>query len=158
MNKIRPNDTRYEIIKKFDDCMDEFFARTIGFCEEITRIAESDESNMKINTLALNLLEDLNLITQNAEFYENEIKWSMLDIRFDKHEEYKSKMEKDLIDFKHKVSDIIGNGGIGNDYEEFESDQNTGNDSKAIVLSERNKISKQMANMCVLIFTQILAQ
>ena len=65
-------------------------------------------------------------------------------------------MEKDLIDFKHKVSDIIGNGGIGNDYEEFESDQNTGNDSKAIVLSERNKISKQMANMCVLIFTQIL--
>ena len=71
MNKIRPNDTRYEIIKKFDDCMDEFFARTIGFCEEITRIAESDESNMKINTLALNLLEDLNLITQNAEFYEN---------------------------------------------------------------------------------------
>lgn len=156
MNKIRPNDTRYEIIKKFDDCMDEFFARTIGFCEEITRIAESDESNMKINTLALNLLEDLNLITQNAEFYENEIKWSMLDIRFDKHEEYKSKMEKDLIDFKHKVNDIIGNGGIGNDYKEFESDQNAGNESKAIVISQMNKISKQMANMCVLIFTQIL--
>lgn len=156
MKKIRPDDNRNDIIRKFDDCMDEFFARTTGFCEEITRIAESDESNNKINTLAYNLLEDLDLITQNAEYYENEIKWSMLDIRLDKNEDYKSKMEKDLIDFKHKVSDIIGNGGIGNDYEEFESDQNTGNDSKAIVLSERNKISKQMANMCVLIFTQIL--
>lgn len=156
MKKIRPDDNRNDIIRKFDDCMDEFFARTTGFCEEITRIAESDESNNKINMLAYNLLEDLDLITQNAEYYENEIKWSMLDIRLDKNEDYKSKMEKDLIDFKHKVSDIIGNGGIGNDYEEFESDQNTGNDSKAIVLSERNKISKQMANMCVLIFTQIL--
>ena len=156
MNKIRPNDTRYEIIKKFDDCMDEFFARTIGFCEEITRIAESDESNMKINTLALNLLEDLNLITQNAEFYENEIKWSMLDIRFDKHEEYKSKMEKDLIDFKHKVNDIIGNGGIGNDYEEFKVEQNSVNESNAIVLSETGRISKQMADYGVLFFSQIL--
>ena len=156
MKKIRPDDNRNDIIRKFDDCMVEFFARTTGFCEEITRIAESDESNNKINTLAYNLLEDLDLITQNAEYYENEIKWSMLDIRLDKNEDYKSKMEKDLIDFKHKVSDIIGNGGIGNDYEEFESEQKNVNDSKAIVLSERNEISKQMANMCVLIFTQIL--
>ena len=156
VKKIRPDDNRNDIIRKFDDCMVEFFARTTGFCEEITRIAESDESKNKINTLAYNLLEDLDLITQNAEYYENEIKWSMLDIRLDENEDYKSKMEKDLIDFKHKVSDIIGNGGIGTEHEGFESVPNTGNDSKEIVISERNRISKQMANVCVLIFTQIL--
>ncbi|MGM9727545.1 MAG: hypothetical protein ACI3YJ_08065 [Prevotella sp.] len=156
MKKIQPDDNRNDIIRKFDDCMIEFFARTIGFCEEITRIAESDESNRKINTLAYNLLEDLDLITQNAEYYENEIKWSMLDIRLDKNEDYKSKMEKDLIDFKHKVNEIIGNGGIGNNTIESNTNQDTNSESKAIVVSEREAISRQMANISVLIFSQIL--
>ena len=64
-------------------------------------------------------------------------------------------MEKDLIDFKHKVNDIIGNGGIGNDYEEFKVEQNSVNENNAIVLSETGRISKQMADMGVLFFSQI---
>ena len=45
MKKIRPDDNRYDIIRKFDESIDEFFVRTKSFHEEMVCIADSDEDN-----------------------------------------------------------------------------------------------------------------
>ena len=156
LRRILPTDNRYELIRKFDESIDEFFVRTKSFHEEMVCIADSDEDNRKIHVLSLNLLNDLDFIVNNAKMYDNEIRWSMLDIRLEKNEEYKDKMENDLIEFRHKMNDIINNGGININERGTEWLNDEDNKSKAIVLSATDSISMQLSNMGDMIFRQIM--
>ena len=72
LRRILPTDNRYELIRKFDESIDEFFVRTKSFHEEMVCIADSDEDNRKIHVLSLNLLNDLDFIVNNAKMYDNE--------------------------------------------------------------------------------------
>lgn len=150
LKKILTTDNRQDINTKFDECMDEMFVRVNGFHEEMKCIADSDEDNDKIQILAFNLMRDMDFVVENAKLYENEIRWSMLDIRLDKNEEYKNRMANDIVEFRHQVNDIISNGGIGMDIKEVQQSH------EVAIVSDTNAISKQLAGMCVVIFSQIM--
>lgn len=156
LRKILPTDNRFKLIAKFDESIDEFFVRTKSFHEDMVCIADSDEDKRKIHVLSLNLLNDLNFIVNNAKMYENEIRWSMLDIRLEKNEEYKNKMENDLIEFRRKMNDIINNGGIDVYDRNTECLNEEDSESKAIVLSATDSIAMQLSNMGDMIFRQIM--
>lgn len=161
MNKIRPNDTRYEIIKKFDDCMDEFFARTIGFCEEAERIVNSDEDNSKIYLSAIALMMDLQIVYDNAVKYCEEIKYSMLDIRIDENLIFKKGMEERLIAFRKMVASMISSGSLGVDFNEM-NDKINSEEGESVDMSETTDIqifsrnlSKDLIERTIPIFESI---
>lgn len=127
--------------------MEEMFVRINSFHDEMNCIAEGDEDKRKIHILAFNLLQDLNFIIENAKIYEAETRWSMLDIRLEKNMEYKKRMENDIEDFRHKVNDIIRNGGLGAVKE---------NTHDVMVISETEEISKRLSDISAVIFSQIM--
>lgn len=94
LRRILPSDKRQNINRKFDDSVAEFFAMAYHFDCEIEAVPENDEKTMQ--SLGLKFLEDMNLIIENAKLYEDEIKWSMLDIRLDINTEYKERMDNDI--------------------------------------------------------------
>ena len=110
MKKIRQDDKRNDIFKKFDGCMEDFFAGATRFCEEVKRIAKSDEDKTKVHLLAMGLMMDLQILYHNAKIYYDEIKYSMLDIRIDKNLEHKEAMEKKLVDFRIIIDNEIKRG------------------------------------------------
>ena len=107
MFQIKPQDKRNDIFKKFDGCMEDFFAGTTRFCEEVERITKSDEDKTKVHLLAMGLMMDMQILYHNAKIYYDEIKYSMLDIRIDKNLEHKEAMEKKLVDFRIIIDNEI---------------------------------------------------
>ena len=161
MKKIRPDDNRYDIIRKFDDCMVEFFARTTGFCEEAERIVNSDEDNSKVYLLAMGLMMDLQIVYDNAVTYCEEIKNSMLDIRIDENLKFKKSMEERLVSFRKMVESMINCGSLGVDYNEMNDKINNDEevsiemtDTTDIQLFSRN-LSKNLADKTIPIFEYI---
>lgn len=161
MNKIRPDDKRQEIIRKFDACMDEFFARTTGFCEEAERIVNSDEDNSKVYLSAIALMMDLQIVYDNAVKYCDEIKYSMLDIRIDENLIFKKGMEERLVAFRKMVASMISSGSLGVDYNEMNDKINSEeggivdmSDTTDIQLFSRN-LSKDLADKTIPIFESI---
>lgn len=161
MNKIRPDDKRQEIIRKFDACMDEFFARTTGFCEEAERIVNSDEDNSKVYLSAIGLMMDLQIVYDNAVKYCDEIKYSMLDIRIDENLNFKKGMEERLVAFRKMVASMISSGSLGVDYNEMNDKINSEeggivdmSDTTDIQLFSRN-LSKDLADKTIPIFESI---
>ncbi len=110
LRRILPSDKRQNINRKFDDSVAEFFAMAYHFDCEIEAVPENDEKTMQ--SLGLKFLEDMNLIIENAKLYEDEIKWSMLDIRLDINTEYKERMDNDIKEFRFRINDIINKGGV----------------------------------------------
>lgn len=161
MKKILPDDNRNDIIRKFDDCMDEFFARTTGFCEEAERIVNSDEDNSKVYLLALGLMMDLQIVYDNAVKYYEEIKYSMLDIRIDENMKFKKAMEEKLVAFRKMVDSMIKCGALGVDYNEMNDKINSYgevnveiSDCTDIQLFSRN-LSRDLTERTIPIFESI---
>lgn len=121
MFQIKPQDKRNDIFKKFDGCMEDFFAGTTRFCEEVERITKSDEDKTKVHLLAMGLMMDLQILYHNAKIYYDEIKYSMLDIRIDKNLEHMEAMEKKLVDFRFIIDNEIKRGKQRAENEETEN-------------------------------------
>lgn len=120
MEKINEQDTRSDIIRKFDDCMTQFFECTRTFLKEITRIAKSDEDNTKIYLQALALAIDMKLVKDTARRYDEEIRYSMLDTRTERHCAYRRDMEEKLVEFRQKVNAVIHSQSLGIDRGEMD--------------------------------------
>lgn len=157
MEKINDQDTRNDIIRKFDDCMTQFFERTRTFLDEITRIAKSDEDNTKIYLRALELAMDLKLVGDTARRYDEEIRYSMLDTRTDKHCAYQRDMAEKLMEFRQRVNAIIQSQSLGIDRGEM--DQRTGTEEPDGTTTALQPylcaLSRELADRTVPIFMEI---
>lgn len=157
MKKIQPQDDRYTIFKKFDGCMDDFFAKASGFCDEVDRIDKSDEDKTKVYFLAATLMMDLQILINNARIYHDEIKYSMLDIRIDKNLEHKEAMEKKLVDFRYIINNEIKRGikKAENDEINNESAVNEDYNNSTDVVLYTCGLSKNLSSWSLQIFEKI---
>lgn len=162
MEKINDQDTRSDIIRKFDDCMTQFFERTRSFLDEITRIAKSDEDNTKIYLRALELAMDLKLVGDTARRYDEEIRYSMLDTRTDRHCAYRRDMAEKLMEFRQRVNTIIQSQSLGIDRGEMdqrtgaeEPDTTAGSGTATALQPYLCVLSRELADRTVPIFKEI---
>ena len=81
----------------------------------MNRIGNSDENKVKISTLAMNYYHDTCLVVEIIAPYYTYIAYSMLNIRFDKHNEYLTQLNSDLLELKLKICSIIKAGTVGLD-------------------------------------------
>lgn len=119
MDKIVADDNRQTIFRKFDKCMEEFFTRATGFCEEADRISRCGENILNVHLSAMKLMLAMNLVREIAERYAETITNSMLDIRLDKNSDYKNRMESELVSFRNKVKRMISAGSLGVNVQEM---------------------------------------
>lgn len=113
MRRIEETDNRATAISKFDSCMDTFFSTSKRFVEEIKRIGNSDENKIKVSTLAINYFHDTSLVSEIVLAYYPYIAHSMLDIRYDKHNDYYQRVQSELIELKMFLLNVINAGGVG---------------------------------------------
>lgn len=113
MDRIKKTDDRDTAIKKFDSCMDDFFILSKRYMEEVKRIGNSEENKVKISTLSMNYYHDTFFIAEIVLAYYPYISRSMLDVRYDKHNEYYNRLQAELIELKLFVARVVNAGAIG---------------------------------------------
>lgn len=157
MYQINPQDNRNDIFKKFDGCMDDFFAEATRFCEEVKRIAKSDENKTKVHLLAMGLVMDLQILHHNAKIYHDEIKYSMLDIRIDKNLEHKEAMEKKLVDFRFIIDNEIKRGIQRSENDEIVNkiEKNEDENKSTDIMLYTCGLSKDLSNLSLQMFEKI---
>lgn len=89
--------------------------------EEVKRIGKSDENRIKISTLAINYYHDTTLVSEVVLAYYPYIAQSLLDIRFEKHNDYLQRLQAELNELKMFLCKVINAGAVGMKNEANES-------------------------------------